>query len=243
MLHGWSCYYAHVWRTLAEQEERETDLGTGNINGSRNTQKEFSLVAVLHQPSKHHRSLKLPLQRMFVSFQIILESRISDKWYTFRSESTILEYFKFCKPFLKPSPPKTSSSTHLSCFTNYKLLHKERLLDVQNHPFFMAHPHQTTHSVTTTFSCPAMSSLLLTPSWVREHRWPSEITVPTMELWDQKQCHDQTLLGDKRVKSILATQGSTLLKTLMGGKRVWDKIRLSLLTWDSDDLRIISKQN
>lgn len=71
---------------------------------------------------------------MFVSFQIILESRISDKWYTFRSESTILEYFKFCKPFLKPSPPKTSSSTHLSCFTNYKLLHKERLLDVQNPP-------------------------------------------------------------------------------------------------------------
>lgn len=163
MLHGWSCYYAHVWRTLAEQEERETDLGTGNINGSRNTQKEFSLVAVLHQPSKHHRSLKLPLQRMFVSFQIILESRISDKWYTFRSESTILEYFKFCKPFLKPSPPKTSSSTHLSCFTNYKLLHKERLLDVQNHPFFMVHPHTLLHIQwpphSVVLQCPLFSSL------------------------------------------------------------------------------------
>lgn len=100
---------------------------------------------------------------MFVSFQIILESRISDKWYTFRSESTILEYFKFCKPFLKPSPPKTSSSTHLSCFTNYKVLHKERLLDVQNPRSLWCTPAklhiQWPPSKAVVLQCPLFSSL------------------------------------------------------------------------------------
>lgn len=212
MLQGWSCYWAHVWRTLAEQEERETDLGTGNINGSRNTQKEFSLVAVLHQPSKHHRSLKSPLQRMFVSFQIILESRISDKWYTFRSESTILEYFKFCKPFLKPSPPKTSSSTHLSYFTNYKLLHKERPLDVQNPRSLWCTPTDYTFSdhLARQLSCNVLSS----PHSLLGQR-------AQVAIWNHSPNHGTVRSeampcpnspGDKRVKSIL------LLKTLMGGK-------------------------
>lgn len=100
---------------------------------------------------------------MFVSFQIILESRISDKWYTFRSENIILEYFNFHESFLKPSPPKMSSSTHLSCFTNYKLLHKERLLDVHKPRSLRRTPTrlciQWPPSKAVVLQCPLFSSL------------------------------------------------------------------------------------
>lgn len=39
MGHGWNCYLAYVGRPLADQEERESDLGQGNFNRLRNTQK------------------------------------------------------------------------------------------------------------------------------------------------------------------------------------------------------------
>lgn len=171
---------------------------------------------------------------MFVSFQIILESRISDKWYTFRSESIILEYFKFCESFLKPSPPKMSSSTHLSCFTNYKLLHKERLLDVHNPRSLRRTPTrlriQWPPSKAGVLQCPLFSSLPPGPE-------------STDAIWDHSFNHGAVRSEAMSESSPYWRRKAALYSTLKGGKRGWDKIRLSLLTWVSDDLRIISKQN